>query len=107
MATDIAWLAGLLEGEGWFITTTYRKRGREYVYARLGVNMTDKDIIERVASMFDVAVTPQKGTRLPQYRAAVTGGKAVKWMRAIHPLMGARRRVQIEKCLRTTGCFSS
>ena len=45
---EIAWIAGLFEGEGCFFTNVIRKRGKEYRYPCATIKMTDKDILDRV-----------------------------------------------------------
>ena len=44
---DVGWLAGLLEGEGYFGLVPNKSGGKTYHYARLGVTMTDSDGVER------------------------------------------------------------
>jgi len=43
VAVDLAWAAGIFEGEG----CIYQYRGRGYQYPRLKVGMTDEDIVRR------------------------------------------------------------
>lgn len=50
---ETAWLAGLLEGEGYFGTINSWVSGRCYRYPRIGVNMTDRDVIDRVATLWE------------------------------------------------------
>jgi hypothetical protein len=47
---QVAWLAGLLEGEGYFGLIPNKVKGKTYRYARVGVTMTDEDVIRRAAS---------------------------------------------------------
>lgn len=54
---DIIWLAGLLEGEGCF-NVRPEKNGQ----ARVSIEMTDKDIVERVSRLFDSNIS----TRAPR-----------------------------------------
>lgn len=52
--TDIAWVAGLLEGEGYFgcrIATTKNRPGKAYLQVRICVNMTDEDVLRRAQSI--------------------------------------------------------
>lgn len=48
---EIIWLAGLLEGEGCFNYRADRKQ------ARISVEMTDQDVLERVAGLFGTKVS--------------------------------------------------
>lgn len=95
--TDIAWLAGLLEGEGSFIVQKVRA-------PYISVQMTDKDIIQRVADMWNrKVVMGGKGGRLgnkDQYKTALHGPKTVyEVCKMILPHMGDRRTTNIKKIL--------
>ncbi len=100
----LGWLAGLLEGEGWVGVPRWNVRGKDYWYLRIGVNMTDKDIIDRVSAIMGVKTTNQcisktrSWSQKPQYRASASGERAAELMRLIYPLMGERRRRQIDYC---------
>lgn len=101
--TTLYWLAGLLEGEGYFGTVNQRKGGRLYRYARVGVNMTDRDVIERVAALWGVKVYVMKVSgvsKLVGYRVTIIGTHAIEIMCLLRPLMGSRRQAQIDKALR-------
>jgi hypothetical protein len=50
--TQIAWLAGLFEGEGSFYVNTIRKRGKVYRYPCAAIKMTDEDVVVRVKELF-------------------------------------------------------
>ncbi|GAB3763755.1 LAGLIDADG family homing endonuclease [Microlunatus parietis] len=103
MATseEIAWLAGILEGEGSF----YLQRDRGiYLYPRVVVSMTDEDVIQRVADLFGakiykVPVSPRYPARKQQWRAVATGQRAVRLMKEIRPLMGKRRGAKIDEII--------
>lgn len=99
---SLAWLAGLLEGEGYFGTIINRVAGRAYRYPRIGVNMTDADVIGRVASLWGVSVYVMRPAGLSKktaYRTIILGSRAAIWMRQLYPFMGARRREQIDRAL--------
>lgn len=103
MATDaeLAWLAGLLEGEGSFMTITSRWNGRSYRYARISIQMADLDVIEmaRRISGVENKIYPPKNrerNRKQLHRLWIDGSKAVDLMRALRPWMGARRKNQID-----------
>lgn len=99
---DIAWLAGLLEGEGSFMMARNNVGGRTYRYPKITVNMTDKDVIASAAKMFgtSVYVMPQYNPNLkPQWRATVQGSRAAALMRAVLPWMGNRRSARIGQIL--------
>jgi hypothetical protein len=89
---DKQWLAGLLEGEGYFVVLTVKG----YRYPRLGVNMNDEDVIARVARIIGKPYH-KKGEK--QWQVRMQGEQAVNLMREILPLMGARRAKKIEELL--------
>src|SRR5215472_89670 len=73
-ATFIPWLAGLLEGEGYFGTVTNWVARKGYRYPRVGIKMTDRDVIERVAAAWDIKIYTLKATTRspkPQYRVTI------------------------------------
>lgn len=100
--TEIAWLAGLLEGEGSFAMIRSCVGGKVYRYPKIVVNMTDRDVIERVADLFGGSVydIPRyiEGRKL-QYRAQITGSGAAQWMNDLYPWLGDRRRERIDAVL--------
>ena len=90
---DIAWMAGLLEGEGHFSMSQISVR----------IQMTDLDVIERFAGLMGIthisAYTPRHDGYKTQYSVVVCGKKAAGLMMTILPLMGARRSERIRRCL--------
>lgn len=91
---DIAWLAGLLEGEG-----SFRMSGRSIA---ISVSMTDRDVIDRAATLMRGRVFALRA-HLPHYkppwRAQVKGPRAAGWMMTIYELLGMRRRQQVGHAL--------
>lgn len=91
---ELAWLAGLLEGEGSF-----------GVYASMltvTLVMTDKDVVVRVADIFGTAVAPLSSTALSHktaYATRVRGSRAALFLELILPMMGNRRRETISEAL--------
>jgi hypothetical protein len=74
----------------------------DYRYPRISVGMVDRDVIERVAAIWGVSVQRHKPygvSRQVQYRAWLSGERSLAVMRALYPLMGARRRAQIDAVL--------
>ncbi len=64
--------------------------------------MTDEDVVARVGSMFGRAICrwqPREERWQTSYIVRVTGAKAVAWMTALRPLMGARRQTQIDRAI--------
>jgi hypothetical protein len=99
---DIVWLAGFLEGEGFFTLVD----GKGILMAS---DSTDLDVIEHAARIVSMPKVygpygngVSKNTGIPhklKYRVQVHGKKAASWMMTLFPLMGTRRKEQIKKAL--------
>lgn len=99
-AHDAMWLAGLLEGEGSFVCDSMNGRSRPR--PRIALQMTDEDIVGRAASLLGARVWgpyKKKSPRKPVWATAVTGPKAVEWMRILCPYMGERRQLKIREII--------
>lgn len=98
---QIAWVAGILEGEGSFFMLRNHVGGRIYRYPRVVVGMSDRDTIERVAVLWNTKVgsVVNKRGNLMIHRAGLTGRRAIRWMMTIYPLMSQRRQAAIKKCI--------
>ena len=90
---NIAWLAGLLDGEGYFASSTGAPR--------IHLAMTDEDIVQRVAALTGGRIhsSYQKPNRKRVFRFSANGELAVYWMEAILPFMGERRAARIGELL--------
>jgi hypothetical protein len=88
---NIHWLAGILEGEGSF----------QLERPAIALEMTDRDIVQRVANIFQVPVYELK--RRPgskqAYKAVLTGNLAIQWMMTLYSLLGVRRKARIREVL--------
>ena len=92
---DIYWVAGILEGEGSF--GFYR--GSPCIQ----VQMTDKDVIERVASILGLNMRSpwvRKDGHKPVWSCVASGKKAAQWMMTLLPILGERRREKVEDSIR-------
>jgi hypothetical protein len=95
---DLHWLAGLLEGEGTFMTgppSAPRTPAIQFW-------MTDRDVVERAAAMMNATVfvvAPRRAHWKTAYAVRVRGPRAVVWMRRLRKLMGTRRREQIDRAI--------
>lgn len=94
--TEIAWVAGLMEGEGSFIATKY---GSPF----MTIQMNDKDVLEKLLTILGTAKLygPYRHRRgenydTPHYRVTAYSTAAIEWMMTIWPLMGTRRRAKIK-----------
>ncbi len=94
-ATNVAWLAGLLEGEGCFDL-----KGRS---PRIQLRMTDKDVMDRAATLTGGKVNgpyDQKGGTKSIYQMQLLRKELVRpVLEAILPFMGERRADKIEQLL--------
>ena len=97
-STDLHWLAGLLEGEGSFLVGPPSAPR----YPVLALQMTDEDVVARVATMFGRKLgrwQSRHAREQPVFLVRITGAKAVAWMTTLRPLMGERRRAQIDRAV--------
>jgi DNA-binding transcriptional regulator YiaG len=98
--TDLAWLAGLLEGEGSFLKAPPSKPNCPHV----SLEMTDKDVVERAALLMEgkaVRVNIRNDLWKQSYRVIIRGSRGVALMRLLYSMMSARRRAQIDAALET------
>lgn len=96
---EIAWLAGLLEGEGCF--RLRRAAGRARGNLDVQLNMTDEDVVRRAHAVSRLGTChgpyQQSGNRKPYWVWKVSGNDdAEALMEALLPWMGARRAEQIK-----------
>ncbi len=95
---DLHWLAGLLEGEGSFVAGPPSAPRSPIVQ----VCMVDRDIIDRTGALFGTGVNvipPRSEGWRTAYSVRVRGARALLWMRRLRPLMGERRRGQIDRAI--------
>jgi hypothetical protein len=93
----LAWLAGLLEAEGTFLRPPPSMPNCPIVACR----MTDRDVVDRVATQFGTAVMAiDKGQYRTEYGATLKGEGAVAFMTELKPLMGQRRQQAIHMAIR-------
>jgi hypothetical protein len=92
---DIAWLGGLLEGEGSFNWTSS---------PHIQIQSTDFDVVQHAGDL--LGVIPQAEWRpkgKPSYKpvrgAHLHGARAAAWMMTIYPFMGERRQAKIREVL--------
>jgi hypothetical protein len=106
--STIGWLAGLLEGEGYFGIEGQRN-GRYRRPSRLPIivlKMTDQDIVNRVGGIMSTKVQVQPQTRPNRktvYVASVRGTRARLLCEMILPYMGDRRSQRIREMLALPG----
>jgi hypothetical protein len=97
-AVEIAWLAGLLEGEGSFMPGPPSNPRMPIIC----LVMNDADVMARVGRLLGrkVLLLRRRSEHWQQsYQLRVQGAKAVSWMTLLRPLMGSRRQAQIDRAL--------
>lgn len=94
----MAWLAGLLEGEGTFTSNA--------TYPVVKLQMCDLDIVQRAATITGIdRIWPRDSERhrvhgwSPSFEIAVGGARAADLMRELRPMMGQRRTAAIDHAL--------
>lgn len=102
--TDIAWLAGLLEGEGYFARGEHKPPRRPQVV--LSLQMTDEDVVLRaqmIAGLLNRTTFKRPDHRSDRfsdmYGWSVHGDEAMRIMRLVRPYMGQRRGAKIDAIL--------
>jgi len=90
---DIAWVAGLVEGEGCFSRTSSG--------IRLAITMTDRDVLERLAAYWAASIQPKAPAprRKPAYTITLHGARAAAWMMTLYPLLLSRRQARVRALL--------
>ena len=100
---DIAWVAGLVEGEGTFVRRSEEARRRSPARGgkniALAVRMTDADIVARLAQLWGVHLNGPYRSRIahhkPAYSCRLAGDRAIAWMMTLYPFLGVRRRAKV------------
>jgi len=105
-AAELAWVAGLIEGEGcFFVTERKTERYGPYRYARVTVCMTDHDTLALLRAVTGVGTIERPRERKnPRHKPisqwiVCRNEEAVQLMLAIYPLMGMRRQAKIREVL--------
>lgn len=97
--TDLAWLAGLWEGEVTFMPGPPSRHHKPVMLLR----MTDQDVVERAASLMERAVFEVRRRAQKHYKRvygiSLRGKCAALWMAKLRSWMGKRRQCQIDRAL--------
>lgn len=103
-ALDIAWAAGIIEGEGSIQSARRKQKASQghYIAIRVRVVMSDRDILERLQRIFNIGrVSAYRNTqglgKKQLYRWEAASRRDVAAVcDAIYQWMGDRRRCQID-----------
>jgi len=95
---EIAWLAGIIEGEGYF--GIYKGQWKPGI-ARLQIGMTDRDVIEKIANLLNTTVSiNNRGKKKTCYFTSLARRRDLKRLLiSILPYMGNRRSSKIHELL--------
>lgn len=94
---ELHWLAGLLEGEGYFLKPPPSSPNNP----RLGLQMTDLDTVERakllMSSQKIYSPKKRKAHWKDVFQTHLSGAPAIALMKQLYPLMGSRRRQRLDE----------
>ena len=98
---DIYWLAGFLDGEGWFGVSRSIKSNS--ISPEIRVSSTDEYIIHKASTLLRGIAwytnrLPRIGEKV-KYTAVINGPVAIGWMMTILPLMCKRRQEKIKEVI--------
>lgn len=101
-AVQIAWMAGIIEGEGTFVASLRRGKRK---YPSMTVRMTDEDIVRRLHEFTGVGAFGAMAVRGMMTKPAYTWKVSRKAdfaeiCRIIQPYMGIRRSEQMHRVLK-------
>jgi hypothetical protein len=99
-SVELAWLAGLLEGEGSFMM----RCESGLLSVRISLQMTDEDVVRRAHALTGCGTVAfckrQKPHHKDTYRWGVGNmAQVTTLMRWLYPFMGKRRQGQMDRCL--------
>lgn len=94
-SNQIYWIAGLLEGEGYF------RIGATSV--QIGIEMSDLDIIDRFRAITKtgnskITIKAKEGLKTT-YTTNIYGDLAIQWMMTLYSLMGVRRKAKFKEII--------
>lgn len=96
--SELAWLAGLLEGEGTFVVGPPSAP----TVTAVRLEMCDRDVVVRAATLIRravIAIAPRRVGARGSFATAIRGRPATDLMLDVAPYLGPRRREQIRRCL--------
>lgn len=99
---EIAWFAGLMEGDGTFQMAQNGSKNKSSVTPRMRISMLDRDIIERAAKILKSTITTYptpKGNKMMFSASSAKASIVEPLLKSMYPYMGERRKEQINKML--------
>lgn len=105
---DLYWMAGLFEGEASFMKPGSRGGGKITSGPQFAINMVDEDVIARVAGLLGVSYglrPPAQEGWQEQYYVRCAGRWVYDLMLLLRPLMGERRKAQIDAATAEVSMF--
>ena len=103
---ELGWVCGILEGEGCFFVTTRRTaKNGPYLYARVTVCRTDRDVLEQLQRVTGVGILEKVRERKDPRHKPISqwivcrNQEAIELMIAVYPHMGVRRQAKIREVL--------
>lgn len=93
---EIAWLAGLLEGEG-----SFNLQCSKYPVG-IWLHMTDEDVVAKACVMLGTKyhkMGKRKEHWKDSYKTGLRGRRAIEIMKQILPYMGQRRTLKLQDCI--------
>jgi hypothetical protein len=106
---NLAWVAGLFEGEGSFDVKISKRKTYHNEYLRMQLSSTDEDVIEKLYSYVGVGTVhgPYANCRndglerKSYWHWTVSGSKALILAQKLLPFLGKRRTEKLEELLET------
>ena len=96
-----AYFAGIIDGEGYI---SYEKTKKDYSIPSVSVEMTDKDVIDRIFKFFKtgsvVYIKPRQDHHLDSWRWRARGKSAVNIYFKIYNYLSHRRKCKIDEVLK-------
>src|ERR1035437_9071671 len=99
---ELAWVAGLLEGEGCFyLTTRYNKDGSPRPLLSVICTMTDEDVVRRLHATIGTGNVTSRVPKNPKHSKFWTwsdsdADRVIPLLQQLRPLMGDRRSKKID-----------
>lgn len=96
-ATDIAWVAGFWEGEGYIYVKKHRSKpgGKQYAYLCCGASQNERECLDRLRQWFGGSVHFSSKKLQQIWGWKVTGAGTTDFIAAVWPYLSERRREQI------------